>query len=92
MAKRPKVSLEDITANDVSTLKRDDVVTSTPASMPAAVSRSHVSLYLPKAVQREVKLIAIGRDLKAHDIYIEAVDMILRHYGRPTVAELRDAE
>ena len=35
-----------------------------------------------------MKEIALEYDRKPHDILIEAVDMVLQHYGRPTVAEL----
>jgi hypothetical protein len=37
-----------------------------------------------------LKEIALEYDRKPHDILIEAVDMVLQHYGRPTVAELTD--
>ena len=49
-----------------------------------------MSLYVGKRVQRASKEIALEYDRKAHDILIEAVDMVLQRYGRPAVAELPD--
>jgi hypothetical protein len=50
--------------------------------------RPHVSLYLDKRVQRVIKEIALTYDRKPHDLYIEAVNLLLRSYGKPTVAEI----
>jgi hypothetical protein len=47
-----------------------------------------VSLYLDKRVQRVIKRIAADTDRRAHDVYLEAVDLLLRHYGQPSRAEL----
>ena len=90
MAKR-KVDLAVITAaaQDVKPLERDNV--STLSEPKPDTRRPHVSLYLPKAVQKEIKLIAIGGDRKPHDVYIEAIDLLLKHHGRPSGAELKDA-
>ena len=49
-----------------------------------------MSLYVGKRVQRALKEIALEYDRKPHDILIEAVDMVLQRYGRPTVAEMPD--
>jgi hypothetical protein len=66
-----------------------------PAPSPAAPAeprirkdRPHVSLYLDKRVQRVIKRIAADTDRRAHDVYLEAVDLLLRHYGQPSRAEL----
>ena len=50
--------------------------------------KPHVSLYLAKAVQREIKRIAIDYDCKPHDLLIEAVNLMLAKYGRPCIAEI----
>ena len=50
--------------------------------------RPHVSLYLAKTVQREIKRIAIDYDRKPHDLLIEAVNLMLAKYGRPCIAEI----
>jgi hypothetical protein len=47
-----------------------------------------VGLYLPKAVAKEIKFVAFTHDRKAHDIYLEAVDMVLKKYGRPSIRDL----
>jgi Antitoxin-like ribbon-helix-helix len=50
--------------------------------------RPHVSLYLSKAVQREIKRIALEYDRKPHDLLIEGVNLMLSQYGRPNIAEI----
>ena len=98
MSKRP--SLESLAQSatlqrdNVATLQRDNVATFNQhaAGAPKRVLRAapHMSLYVGKRVQRALKEIALEYDRKPHDILIEAVDMVLRRYGRPTVAELTD--
>ena len=41
-------------------------------------------------MQRALKEIALEYDRKVHDVLLEAVDMVLQRYARPTVAELPD--
>jgi hypothetical protein len=48
----------------------------------------HTSLYLNKRVQKTLKEIALEHDRKVHDVLLEGVDMVLRRYGRPTIAKL----
>ncbi len=50
--------------------------------------KPHISVYLDKRVQREVKRIAVDLDRRPHDLYLEAVDLVLRHYGRRSIAEI----
>jgi hypothetical protein len=74
-------------------LQRCNVATLHPANVaPKRQLRAapHMSLYVGKRVQRALKEIALEYDRKAHDILIEAVDMVLQRCGRPTVAELPD--
>lgn len=49
---------------------------------------SRVGLYLHPAVAKEIKLVAFTHDRKAHDIYLEAVDLVLKKYGRKSIKEL----
>lgn len=53
---------------------------------PADYAR--VGLYLPPAVAKEIKYVAFSHDCKAHDIYMEAVDLVLKKYGRKSIKEL----
>lgn len=90
MAKKPAVSLADLTEatpaqaiiepieNNVTTLKRDDVITSKRAK--------HTSLYLPSEAQRAIKEIAFQFDKRPHDLYIEGINLMLAKYGKPPVA------
>ena len=59
-----------------------------PTPAPVRPGRTHTSVYLPKRVLRELKAIALEYDRKPHDLLIDGVDMMLAHYGRPSVAEL----
>ncbi len=47
-----------------------------------------MSLYIGKAVQREIKAIALEYDRRPHDVLLEAVDLVLAKYGRPSISEL----
>ena len=57
-----------------------------PGKAPADFAR--VGLYLPPRVAKEIKMVAFTHDRKAHDIYLEAVDLVLRKYGRASIREL----
>ena len=59
--------------------------------LPAAQGRKdrpHVSLYLDKKVQRAIKEVALQYDKKPHDLYLEAIDLMLTHYGRASIKDL----
>ena len=96
MSKRP--SLEALAAEatfsrrNVETSKRHNVETShLPAiAPPQRQSAPHMSLYIGKKVQRVLKEIALEYDRKPHDLLLEAVDMMLRRYGRPSIGELSE--
>lgn len=62
-------------------------MSATPAARVSATT-ARVGLYLAPAVAREVKLVAFTHDRKPHDIYLEAVDLVLKKYGRPSIREL----
>jgi hypothetical protein len=48
--------------------------------------RAHTSLYISRKVARVLQKIATetGRD-KVHDVMLEAVDDVLRKYGKPSI-------
>ena len=98
MAKQQRPSLEALATSQrdgATTTQRENAVTahrSNVTALPSAAasrpSASHTSLYVSKPVLREIKRLAIDSDRKPHDLYIEALDLLLRKYGRPSVAEL----
>jgi hypothetical protein len=51
-------------------------------------SQPHTSIYLSKPVVRELKRIALEFDRKPHDVLIEAINLVLAKYGRPSIADL----
>src|SRR5262245_1476173 len=96
MAKQ-RPSLETL-AHDVVTSQRDNSTTSErdnvvtlQRSARARPSLPHVSVYVGKPVVRELKRLALDYDRKPHDLWIEALDLLLTKYGRPSVAELSKA-
>jgi hypothetical protein len=88
---KPRPSLEAL-AGAVAPKPTDNVVLgpgARPAKPPAVrKDKPHVSLYLDKRVQKVIKEIALTYDRKPHDLYVEAVNMMLRSYGKGTVAEI----
>jgi hypothetical protein len=62
----------------------------TPAK-PAKDVR-HTSLYLPKAVHRTIAEIALAQDRKPHAIMLEGLDLVLRKYGHPSIAEMESRD
>ena len=60
---------------------------SAPPAEPAKARRDrpHTTLYLDKATQRTIKEIALQYDRKVHDLYLEGINMMLRHYGKPPI-------
>lgn len=57
-----------------------------PKSEPK--SRPHTSLYVSKAVQKMIRRIAWDTEKRPHDVLLEAVDDVLRKYGKPGIKEL----
>jgi hypothetical protein len=48
----------------------------------------HTSIYIDKRVQRVIREIAFVFDLRPHDIYLEGIDLVLKRYGRPSIAQI----
>ena len=59
------------------------MVTEVPAAAPEKPSRpvAKVMLYLPPKVARTFKEIGFIEDRKAHDVYLDALDLYLRQQG-----------
>lgn len=55
-------------------------------------SRPHMSLYLPTAAMREIKMLAIQEGCRPHDILVEAIELVLAKYGRPGLADMAKDE
>lgn len=56
--------------------------------VPANKSFKRVGLYLHPAVKREIDTIAFTHERKPHDLYLEAIDLLLKKYGRPKIKAL----
>lgn len=48
----------------------------------------NTSLYLPKAVLKQVKELAVTEDVKPHDLYLEAIDMLFKQRGLKSIDDL----
>jgi hypothetical protein len=51
-------------------------------------SLPHVSVYVSPAVNREIRKLALELDVKAHDLYLEGIDRMLKAHGRPSIGEI----
>lgn len=93
MSRKERTSLAALIADKqhLSAAPRGALETATPKPPMAASGKPHkrVGLYLHPAVKREIDIIAFTLEKKPHDIYLEAVDLVLQRYGRKSVAALK---
>jgi hypothetical protein len=75
-------------ATKVVELKQPESASTSVAIAPGRKDRPHVSLYLDKKVQRVIKEVALQYDKKPHDLYLEAIDLMLIQYGRASIKDL----
>ena len=50
------------------------------------------ALYLRIPVHRQLRMLAFEEDKKMHDLFMEALDMLLADRGLPSIAELESNE
>lgn len=84
--KKHRPSLEALTAAAVAPAASAKVVEFAPA--PVRVGKAHTTLYLDRKAQRVIKEIALQFDKKAHDLYLEGIDLMLAQYGRPSLKDI----
>lgn len=97
MPPKARVSLANMVAEDTAHPVPEAV---SPAPSPAPVAEidrrpagvgknsKRVGLYLHPTVKREMDTIAFTHERKPHDLYLEAIDLLLRKYGRSSIGEL----
>ena len=85
--KKHRPSLEALTAAAVAPAASPNVVEFV-APTPARAGRAHTTLYLDRKAQRVIKEIALQFDKKAHDLYLEGIDLMLAQYGRPSLKDI----
>lgn len=49
----------------------------------------NTSLYLPRAVHRQMKELAFTEDVKIHDLCLEALDMLFKQRGLKSIDDLK---
>jgi hypothetical protein len=49
------------------------------------------SLYLPRAVHRQVRELAFTEDSKPHALYLEALELLFKQRGLKSISELTEA-
>jgi len=52
----------------------------------------HTSIYVPKVAYRKIREIANTEDRKPHDVVMQGIDMVLKKYGFPSLAEYKKAK
>jgi hypothetical protein len=93
--KRPSLTaLAEAERNSIA--KRNNVVALEPDPAPArGPGRSwlpHVCVYVDRAVQWEIKRLAMNQDRRPNDLYLEAIELLLANYERPSIAKLTGRE
>jgi hypothetical protein len=53
--------------------------------------RKHTSLYLSEPVRRQLRAIAYHEEVKQHDLLLEAIDLLFKSRGAPSISELTEA-
>jgi hypothetical protein len=66
-----------------------EVATTKPAR-PKREGIVHTSIYVPRPVYQKLREIAFTQERKVHDIIMEGIDAVLRKYGHPRVATLKE--
>lgn len=99
MARKPQrpsvVDDVDLTEEaEIPTRTQAGAVEAPPAPVPTPRRKArgdihHTSLYVPKAAYRKIREIAFAQDRKPHDVIMEGLDLVLKQYGHPPVAELK---
>lgn len=98
MPPKARVSLASMVAEDAAPvatpIRPEPVLAPEPDtdSHPAGVGKNfkRVGLYLHPTVKREIDTIAFTHERKPHDIYLEAVNLVLKKYGRASIVELEN--
>jgi hypothetical protein len=94
---KQRLSLETVAADEVVSSPgnvRKLVPKKPPARMArrTRVDKPHISLYIDPRVVKVIKRIALDYDLRAHDLYIHGVNLMLREFGQPTVEQIAPPE
>lgn len=90
MAKK-SVSLEAITAATPEPAKPiRSSASRKPMPLKIKGEVEKLTVYVPKAAAKRLKLMALERDRKVNDFLQEGVNMMLKKYGQPLLAEYED--
>jgi hypothetical protein len=54
----------------------------------APKNRPHTSLYISPGVKKALRKAAAELDVKAHDLVLEGIDMVLHKYGKTSIKEI----
>lgn len=58
-----------------------------PAPPPRAAGIEKLTVYVPRAAAKRLKQMALDHDRRVNDFLQEGVDLMLAHYGQPSLAE-----
>ena len=89
--KKLDVSFEDIVSAPPATVKPLQQHDAAPANRDDATAlnrddakpskRAHVSLYVSVKVQRAIKQLALDRNVRAHDLYLDGLRSMMKAHG-----------
>jgi hypothetical protein len=74
LAARPTTEVREVAATKKAARERKSV--------------PHVSIYISDEVNKVIRKLALDLDCKAHDLYLEGIDLMLKAHGRPSIAKI----
>ena len=59
-----------------------------PAKPKRFPDKVQATLYLPKPVHKQMKLLAVEHETNVHTLVLEGIDLVLKAYGSKSIAQL----
>lgn len=97
MAKQPRRTLADALGQEGQGAQSPEEVTALvavqePKRDTVTSETKRTSIYLPKAVHRQLKELAFANDRKMHDYILEGLDLVFRQHGLRSIRSLTKSE
>ena len=73
-------TVKPLQRHDAAPVNRDAVTTPNQDSVKA-LKRAHVSLYVSVKVQRAIKQLALDKNVRAHDLYLDGLRHVMQVHG-----------
>ena len=85
---KKRTSLEDVLPSNQKTMASSTANGNSQAKDTG--KRPHVkqqALYLKHPIHRQLRILAFEEDVKMHDLFLEAIDMLFKQRGLPSITE-----